>query len=212
MGAERRSHAGIRRRWSRRGRELYERLLEWSASRRGLWVIGAVAFAEASFFPVPPDLLLAAAVLARRRVWWRAATVCSIASLLGGAVGYGIGWGLWALVADFFYAWIPGFSPEVYERVAGLYERHNFWVVFGAGFTPIPYKVFTIAGGVAHIDFAVFLLASAISRSARFFLVAGLLRALGPAVRPFLDRHLGWVTLAVFLLGVAGFAVLRWLH
>ncbi|RMG44785.1 MAG: DedA family protein [Acidobacteria bacterium] len=193
-------------RWWRRA---YGALLEWAASKSGIGVIGAVSFAEASFFPVPPDVLLAAAVLARREVWLRAALVCSLASIAGGAAGYLIGWGVWEAVSELFYRYVPGFTPELYQRVAALYARYDFWIVFGAGFTPIPYKVFTIAGGVARIDFPVFLLASAVSRSSRFFLVAGLLRLFGPTVKPFVDRHLGWVTLAVFLLGAAGFAALH---
>ncbi|UCF66516.1 MAG: DedA family protein, partial [Acidobacteriota bacterium] len=146
---------------------------------------------------------------ARPAVWLRAAMVCSLASIAGGITGYLIGWGLWEVVAEFFYSWVPGFTPEVYARVSALYDRWNFWIVFGAGFTPIPYKVFTIAGGVAHINFVIFVIASAISRSARFFLVAGLLRWFGPKVRPLIDRYLGWLTLAFFVLLVAGFWVIK---
>ena len=191
-------------------RRLYEALLEWAASPGGIVAIALVAFAEASFFPVPPDVLIVAAVLARSRTWVRAALAASVASVLGGILGYGIGWGAWEALDDFFYAWVPGFDPEVYARVAGLYEKWNFWVVFAAGFTPIPYKVFTIAAGVARIDFPVFVLASALSRSARFFLVAGLLRVFGPRIRPFIDRWLGWLTLLFVALLIGGFVAVGW--
>jgi membrane protein YqaA with SNARE-associated domain len=192
-------------------RRLYQALLDWSASRHGVAVIGGVSFAEASFFPIPPDVLLIAATLARPQVWLRAAIVCSLGSLAGGALGYAIGWGLWEAVDQFFFDHVPGFTPDVYDRVAGLYDKYNFWIVFAAGFTPLPYKVFTIAGGVAGINFPIFLLASAISRSARFFLVAGLVRLFGPRVKPLLDRYLGLLTLAFFVILFGSFLLLKWL-
>jgi membrane protein YqaA with SNARE-associated domain len=192
-------------------RRLYDRLLEWSASKHGVSVLGGVSFAEASFFPIPPDVLLIAAVLARPKVWVRAVVVCSIGSILGGIAGYLIGWGLWEVVQDFFFAWVPGFTPEVYARVAELYDEWNFWIVFAAGFTPIPYKVFTIAGGVAQINLPVFVLASAVSRTARFFLVAAALRLFGPKIKPYLDRYLGLLTVLFFILLVGGFVLISWL-
>jgi membrane protein YqaA with SNARE-associated domain len=190
---------------------MYDRLLEWSASRHGVSVLGAVSFAEASFFPIPPDVLLIAAVLARPKVWWRAVVVCSAGSILGGIAGYLIGWGLWEIVDEFFFAWVPGFTPEVYAHVSNLYDEWNFWIVFAAGFTPIPYKVFTIAGGVAQISLPIFVVASAVSRSARFFLVAGALRLFGPKIKPYLDRYLGLLTLLFFLLLIGGFVVISWM-
>lgn len=202
------SASEVRPGWFRR---LYDRLLEWSASKHGVSVLGVVSFAEASFFPIPPDVLLIASVLARPKVWVRAVVVCSLGSILGGVAGYLIGWGLWEVVQDFFFAWVPGFTPEVYARVSELYDTWNFWIVFGAGFTPIPYKVFTIAGGVAHINLPVFILASAVSRTARFLIVALALRLFGPKIKPYLDRYLGLLTVLFFLLLVGGFVLVSWL-
>jgi membrane protein YqaA with SNARE-associated domain len=184
---------------------LYDWVLHWAAHPHAQSALVLLAFAESSFFPIPPDVLLIAMCLAAPRHSMRYATLTSIGSIAGGIAGYGIGWGVWELVRDVFYRFVPGFSPEVYARVAELYERWNFWVVFTAGFTPIPYKVFTIAAGVTHVNFAVFVLASAISRSARFFLVALLIRAFGPKIMPLVERYLGWLTVAFVVLLLAGF-------
>lgn len=192
-------------------RRAYDRLLAWSASRSGLSAIGLISFAEASFFPIPPDIFLITAVLSRPGIWLRAALVCSFASVAGGLAGYFIGLAAWELVADLFYRFVPGVTPEAYSTVSELYRDWDFWVVFTAGFTPIPYKLFTIAAGVARINLWIFLVASAVSRSARFFLVAGLLRWLGPWFRPILERYFGWFTLGFTVLLVGGFAVLRYL-
>lgn len=190
-------------------RRLYERVLRWSASNHGMWAIGLFSFAEASFFPIPPDVLIITATLADPKVWLRAAGVCSIASVAGGLFGYLIGWGVWELVADTFYSLVPGFSAENYDKVSGLYQRWDFWIVFAAGFTPLPFKVFTIAAGVSKISLPMFLLASTISRSARFFLVAGLLRFFGPKIKPFLDRYLPWLSILFFLLLIGGFFAIK---
>ncbi len=187
---------------------MYEWVLKWSAHKHAQTALFLMSLAEASFFPIPPDVLLIAMSVAKAKRALRFALICSVGSIIGGVLGYGIGLGFWELVSDLFYRWVPGFTPEVYAKVAGLYEEWNFWVVFTAGFTPIPYKVFTICAGVARINFLVFLLASAISRSARFFLVAGLIRWLGPRVLPFIEKYLGWLTIIFCVLLVLGFVLL----
>ena len=186
-------------------RKLYDWVLHWAATPTAGAALFLLSLAESSFFPIPPDVLLIAIVMADRRRAWKAATICAAGSVLGGAIGYLIGWGFWEAAGSFFYRWVPGFTPEIYAHVAGLYESHNFWVVFTAGFTPIPYKVFTIGAGIAKISFPIFVFASAISRSARFFIVAALLHRYGPPVRGFIDRWLGWLMLAFVLLVVLGF-------
>jgi membrane protein YqaA with SNARE-associated domain len=186
---------------------MYDWVLRWAAHRHAQTALFVMSLAEASFFPIPPDVLLIAMSVAKAKKALRFALICSLGSIVGGMLGYVIGLGFWELVSNLFYKWVPGFTPEVYERVAGLYDRWNFWIVFAAGFTPIPYKVFTICAGVAQINFLIFLLASAISRSARFFLVAGLIRWLGPRVLPFIEKHLGWLTLLFVVLLVLGFVL-----
>ena len=146
--------------------------------------------------------------VSRPRRALRYAAVAGVGSVVGGIAGYGIGWGLWELVADVFYRFVPGFSPEIYGKVSALYDRWNFWVVFVAGFTPIPYKVFTIAAGVTRINVAVFVLASAISRTARFLLVAFLIQRFGPKVMPFIEKYLGWLMLLFVALLLGGFLLI----
>lgn len=195
--------------WHRR---LYDWVIQWAATPWAMTALFLLALAESSFFPVPPDVLLAAIIVADRRRAWQAIAVCSVGSVLGGALGYLIGLGFWEVVDTFFYRWIPGFTPEIYERVAGLYQEYGFVVVFTAGFTPIPYKVFTIAAGVAQISFPTFVLASFVGRTGRFLLVGALFYFFGPPIRSFVERYLGWVTLAFTVLLIGGFAALKLLH
>ncbi|MCZ6695179.1 MAG: DedA family protein [Acidobacteria bacterium] len=189
-------------------RSLYDWTLRWASTRSAGIALFLLALAESSFFPIPPDVLLMAIVLADRHKAWRAAGIATAGSVIGGLIGYLIGWAFWSTMADLFYRWVPGFTPEVYARVAEHYEMHNFWVVFVAGFTPIPYKVITIGAGVAMISLPIFFVASALSRGARFLLVAGLLYHFGPPIRRFLDRHLWWLTLLFVALLIGGFVVL----
>jgi membrane protein YqaA with SNARE-associated domain len=196
-------------RWYRR---LYDWVLEWASTPSASVALFLLAFAESSFFPIPPDVLLIGIVLADRNSAWRSAAITTTGSVLGGLLGYFIGWGFWGVTADFFYRWVPGFTPEIYARVAELYEQHNFWIVFTAGFTPIPYKVFTIGAGVAAISLPTFLVASALSRGARFLLVSALLHHFGAPIRKFIDRHLWWLTLLIAALLIGGFVVLSTLR
>jgi membrane protein YqaA with SNARE-associated domain len=168
-----------------------------------------LAFAESSFFPIPPDPLLIALALGKpRRAFWFA-TICSIASVLGGIAGYLIGWGVWSAVSGFFFNYVPGVTPEAFETVRSLYERWDFWAVFVAGFTPLPYKVFTLAAGVFQISLPIFVLASVTSRSARFFILAGLIYFFGPGIQGFIDRYFDRLVWAFFALLVGGFLLIR---
>lgn len=190
-------------------RRLYNWVLSWSERPQGPAALGVLAFAESSFFPIPPDPLLIALALGkpRRALWF--ATICSIASVLGGVAGYLIGWGVWSAVSGFFFNYVPGVTPEAFETVRGLYERWDFWAVFVAGFTPLPYKVFTLAAGVFQISLPIFMLASVTSRSARFFILAGLIYFFGPGIQGFIDRYFDRLVWAFFALLVGGFLLLR---
>jgi len=198
--------ASVRRRGIRR---LYDWVLSWAERPQGPAALGGLAFVESSFFPVPPDPLLIALCLGapKRALWF--ATICAVASVVGGVAGYGLGWGVWALVSDFFFTYVPGVTPEAFERVRALYDRWDFWAIFVAGFTPIPYKVFTLSAGVFQISFPVFVVASLVSRSARFFLVAGLIYVFGPGIQGFIDRHFDRLVWLFFFLLVAGFLVIE---
>ncbi len=193
-------------RWVRR---LYDWVLEFEKSRHAGLALFMLAFAESSFFPVPPDVLLMALSLSAPAKALRYALICSIGSVAGGVAGYAIGYFLWTEVKGFCFAYI--FSEYVFDRVAAMYRDNAFLAVFTAGFTPIPYKVFTITAGVFEISPVTFVVASLMSRSARFFLVAGLLKYLGQPVRIFIDRHFNWLSLVFMALLIAGFTVVKYL-
>jgi membrane protein YqaA with SNARE-associated domain len=155
-------------------------------------------------------------VLGARLRAFHFALLASLGSVLGGIAGYAIGYYLWwsepgafSEFARFFFAHVPGFTPEQFARVQQLYAQWNFWVVFTAGFTPIPYKVITISAGAFDISFVIFAVASAISRSARFFLVAGLLWRYGAPVKEFIDRRFNLLSIVFVLLLAGGFWAVR---
>lgn len=190
-------------------RRLYDWVLSWAESRHGSAALGVLSFMESSFFPIPPDPLLMALSLGkpRKALWF--ATICSFASVLGGVAGYLIGWGVWSVVGDFFFRYVPGVTPEAFQKVGALYNHWNFWAIFVAGFTPVPYKVFTLAAGVFKISLPVFIVASIASRSARFFLISGLIYYFGPGIKGFIDKHFNKLVWLFFALLVGGFLVIR---
>lgn len=189
-------------------RRLYDWILELAGRPNALPILTVLSFAESVIFPVPPDTMLMPMVLAKPEKAWRYASWCSLGSLLGGIAGYALGMLAWTAISGFFFSHVPGFSEEKFAQIQGYYEQYNFWIVFTAGFTPIPYKVITISAGVAGIGFPTFVLASAISRSARFFLVAWILRRWGPPAQSFVERNFGLVSLAFVALLVGGFVLI----
>lgn len=191
-------------------KRLYDWVLHWAETPYGVPVLGCLAFIESVFFPVPPDVLLIALVLGSRARWFRLALVCSLASVVGGLVGYSVGYALWGAVSSLFFSYVPGFSPARFERVQALYEQWNFWIVFTAGFTPIPYKLITVSAGVFKVNVVMFAIASAVSRSARFFLVAWLLQRYGAPIKDFIDRRFNLLAMVFTVLLVGGFAVLKY--
>ncbi len=190
-------------------RRLYDWVLQWATTPYGAPALFLLALVESSVFPIPPDILLIALCVAVPRRSWHFALLASIGSVLGGVIGYLIGWGVWSAVADVFFAYVPGFSPQLFEKVQALFARHNFWVVFTAGFTPIPYKVITIGAGVFQVDFIMFFLASLVGRSLRFFLVAALLFRFGPTVRSFIEKYFNVLCVLFVLLLLGGFVIFR---
>ena len=191
-------------------RRLYDWVLHWAETPYGGPALFFLALVESSVFSVPPDVLLITLCISLPSRAWRYALLASIGSVLGGLLGYGIGWGAWPLVNGFFFRYIPGFTPEIFSRVQGLFSEYGFWVVFTAGFTPIPYKVITIGSGVFQINLAVFVIASLISRSLRFFLVAWLLYRYGPGVRNFIDRYFNLLSILFLVLLIGGFLLLKY--
>ena len=190
---------------------MLEKLRAWTLSlaegpqaRRALAV---VAFAESSFFPVPPDLLLFPMTLQAPRRAWSLATLCTVASVAGGAFGYLLGFAFYESVGAHIVAFY-GYE-EMFEQFAALYGDYGIWIILVAGFTPIPYKVFTIASGIAALNLPLFIGASLIGRGARFFLVCWLTRQFGVPIRPFLERQFGWLCLAVMLVALALLMLVR---
>ena len=186
---------------------LYDRVIEWSRHRFAERYLAALSFAESSFFPIPVDVMLAPMCLARLDKAWRFALIATAFSVLGGIAGYAIGWGA--------FEWIQPWLSEskywgAYETSRDWLARYGFWVIFVAGFSPIPYKVFTIAAGVAALNLPAFFIGSMIGRGARFFLVAGLLvwggEKLETRLRQYVER-IGWAVVALVAIVIAWFMV-----
>ena len=197
-------------------RRLYDWVLHWAETKYGVPALFLLALAESSFFPIPPDVLLIPLALGARSKALRFALVCSVASIAGGMVGYGIGYfswwngaGAYSAVAIFFFNHIPGFSEQVFLNIQEKYEIYNFLIVFTAGFTPIPFKIITISAGAFSVNFPMFLLASTISRSVRFFLVALLIRQFGEPITAFIDKYFNVLSIIFTLLLIGGFLVLK---
>ena len=190
-------------------RRLYDWTMGLAGHRHALPALALVSFIESSLFPVPPDILIIPMVLAARSRAWRIAVVATVASVLGGLLGYAIGAGLYETVGrpvlDFY-----GYA-EKFEGFRDAYNEWGAWIVAGAGFTPFPYKVITIASGVTGLDLVVFMLASLISRGARFFLLAALLWYFGPPIRRFIEANLPLLATLFFILLFGGFLVARYL-
>ncbi len=177
--------------------------------RHALWALAAVAFIESSVFPIPPDVLIIPMVLAARDQALRIAIVATVASVLGGLLGYAIGAGLYESLGRpilEFYG-----QMDRFETFQDTYNEWGAWIVAGAGLTPFPYKVITIASGVTGLDLTVFTVASALSRGARFALEVGLLWWLGPPIRVFIERNLPILTVVFFVLLFGGFVAVRYL-
>ena len=248
--------------WWHLHRRLYDWTLAWAYRPSAAVALFCLAFAESSFFPVPPDVLLMPLVLGNRRRWFRYGSLCTLGSVSGGIAGFLIGWLLWAQVGDLFHRHVPGFSRdtivlksgrsveglvdrrsleakgmlsvapryplvlagraplaegdvqevriEPFTKVGKLYETYDAWIVYIAAFTPIPYKVITITSGVFRISFPVFLVASIIGRASRFYLVAGLMRAFGPKITPFIEKYFNWLALLFMTLLIGGFVAIKY--
>ncbi len=190
-------------------RDLYHRVLALAASPGAPWWLAGIAFAEASFFPIPPDALLIPMALARPRRAWRFALICTIGSVCGGALGYCIGYAVFDQLAKPVLA-LYGYGDK-FAAFQAMYAKWGLWVILIKGMTPIPYKIVTIASGAAGFNFWVFMTASAITRGARFFIVATLLHFWGEAVKEFIERRLTLVTTGVAVGVVGGFVALRFL-
>ncbi|MEM8570168.1 MAG: YqaA family protein [Pseudomonadota bacterium] len=191
-------------------RRLYDWTMSLAASPHALWALAAVSFVESSVFPIPPDILLIPLVLARPNQAWLIAGICTIASVLGGAFGYFIGWGLFEQVGRpvlEFYG-----KGDRFSEFADTYNSYGSWAVLIAGVTPFPYKVVTILSGATGLNFVVFMVASLIARGLRFFVIAALLWKFGPPIRTFIEERLGLVFTLFIVALVGGFVLVGFMH
>jgi len=199
-------------------KKLYLWMLSWSDKPSGPVALGIFSFSEAIFFPIPPDTLLIPLALGKREKALYFAFICSICSILGGTLAYTLGAWLWwedlnlySNFAKFFFDHIPGFTPAAFDRVKQLYDKYNFMIIFTAGFTPIPFKLFTISAGSFKINFPLFILASTLSRSARFFIVAFLIKLYGDPINYFIDKYFNIIAIVFTILLFGGFALLNFI-
>ena len=190
-------------------RTLYDWVIHWSDTPYAKTALLLIAFAESSFFPLPPDILLIAMGVGAPSRALGFAAICLVGSVTGGMAGYAIGMGLWAVISSWFYDYVPGFTPEVFLKVSTLYSDNAFWAVFAAGFSPIPYKVFTIAAGATQINFPTFVMASILSRGLRFFLIGGALKMFGPSVKQILEKYFDLFSIIFLVLLFGGFILVK---
>ncbi|MEN8257237.1 MAG: YqaA family protein [Thermodesulfobacteriota bacterium] len=211
-------------------RRLYDWMLHWANTPYGVPALVILAFAESSFFPIPPDVLLIALVLGAPQRWRSLALVCTLGSVVGGMAGYGIGMFAWETAGRWIVENVahmelvpvegrldialPAYLTESLGQALGgsylfqVYDRWNAWIVFVFGLTPLPYKLTTITAGVAKVNVPVFMAASVLARAARFFVVAWILQRWGAPAKGFIDRYFNLLCIAFTVLLIGGFAVL----
>ena len=198
-------------------KKIYDWVLSLSEKKNSDYSISFLSFSESFFFPVPPDVLLVPLCLGNRRKSFYYAFLCSISSIFGGIIGYYIGKVLWwnvpgveySPLANIFFKYIPGLTIDSFNNIKDLYFRWDFLIVFTAGFTPIPFKLITISSGTFNINFVMFVLASLISRSARFFLLATLLWFFGQNIRVFIEKYFNLLAIFFTILLAGGFIIIR---
>ena len=188
-------------------KDLYNKLLKWAEHKYSIYILGFVSFIEASFFPIPPDPILITMCLGRpkRSLWY--AFICSLFSVLGAVLGYYIGYYLWSSVQLFFFEFI--FKESAFNYVGELYHNNSFLAILTAAFTPIPFKVFTIAAGVFKIPVIDLIIASAIGRSARFFIEGGLFYFFGPGIKDFIEKYFNLLTILLTILIIAAVVIYK---
>ena len=186
-------------------KKIYNWVLSWAESKHAVTALFLIAFAESSFFPIPPDVLLIAMALAKPQtsIWY--ATICTSGSIIGALFGYCIGFFLWQAVGSYFFQYIPGFTKELFDNICQQYNQYSYVIIFTAAFTPIPYKVFTIAAGVSHITVIPFIVASIIGRGGRFYLVGLLFKYFGASAKKFIDKYLNLLTILIVIIYFVAF-------
>lgn len=176
-------------------RKIYDSLLKWSEKRHSLYALSGISFLEASIFPIPPDPLLIALSLGKPKKAFTFAFFCSFFSVLGAVLGYYIGSSLWEATQEYFFNYL--INESAFEYVETQYRQNSFVAILTAAFTPVPFKVFTIAAGAFKVSLISLITASALGRSARFFLEAGLIYFYGPKIKDFIDKYFNILTVLI---------------
>ncbi len=189
--------------------QMYDLMLRLSAHNKAMFFLFLVSFAESSFFPIPPDVMIIPMVLATPNKAWRIAGLATVASVLGGYFGYIIGAGFFDLIAKPILEMYN--ALEQFQEFEKYYHEYGAWIVFGAGLTPFPYKIITIASGAVHLDLMVFTVASVLARGMRFFFVAWLLKKYGEPMKVFIEKNLGWLSVLFLILLIGSFMLIKWL-
>jgi membrane protein YqaA with SNARE-associated domain len=199
-------------------KKTYDWVLKWADTPYGPIALFILAFSESVFFPIPPDILLIALALGSIGKSFRFALNCTIGSVSGAFVGYALGHFAWISArgdftgfASYFFNNIPGFTVSLFNSIKVLFNEWDFWVIFTAGFTPIPYKVFTVTAGVFDMNLVMFFIASVVSRGARFFLVAFLIWRFGPRIKRFLEKYFNLVALSFTVILIGGFITIKYI-
>lgn len=190
-------------------KRMYLWVLHWAETPYGTPALFGLSFAESSFFPIPPDVLQIALSISKPKRSFFYATVSMIASVLGAILGWYIGYGLWSALGPFFMDYVPGVNQKNFDAVEGLYNAYGFMAITVAAFTPLPYKVFTIAAGIFHVSLPVLIVASILGRSARFFTVATCIFFFGPTVKHYIDKYFEWATILFTVLLIGGFLLIK---
>ncbi len=190
-------------------RKCYDKIIIWSSHKNAVFFLFFLALAEASFFPIPPDVMLITLGIALPKKSFKWATVCLLGSVIGGILGYGLGYYFMAIVGDKILAFYH--LTDKYAEVQSLYQKYDAWAVAAGGFTPLPYKLFTITAGAFRIDFLTFIIASILSRGLRFYLVSGSIYLFGPKVKYFLENYFNLFTIIFSILLIGGYFLIKWL-
>lgn len=192
-------------------RRLYNWVLSWAETRYGTPALATISFTESSFFPIPPDVLQIALSVSKPKWSYWYAFVSTLASVAGGVLGWVIGAVVWASIDQYFYAYVPGFSQAKFDWVSAQYQAGAFLAIVAAAFTPIPYKIFTIAAGACAVPLWTLVLASLVGRGARFFLVATAIYFFGERVKSLLEKYFEIACVVLFVALVGGFFAIKFL-
>ncbi len=188
---------------------VYDYMLKLSASKNAMFFLFLVAFAESSFFPIPPDIMLIPMVLAMPKNAFKIAGLATVASVIGGYLGYIIGAGFFELIAEPILNMYN--AMDKFKEFETYYHEYGAWIVFGAGITPFPYKIITIASGAVHLNLIVFTIASVLARGIRFYIVAWLLKKYGEPMKIFIEKNLGWLSILFLILLFGGFYLIKYI-